>query len=193
MNNSWLTDYVKQTREDVVEKSKKAAKDATEEFLKLEEEKTKKIYYSVIDYFYNSYERKMYVPRETLYGEDFAEIRKKGKKVIINFHPEVFISRTGYNGENGLYTTVFLQGWHGGTNKYGGMKYPVGKFKDESPYYYNGEYKPYDDIRYKWVPAVQAPISPYDDFVNRFNKYQDTEFEEDVTRIINKHIDRIFD
>lgn len=189
----FLQDYVSKLEEDQTKKTVKACNDAIEEFLLQFIKKMKVEYKKAIDNFYNGYDRKMYNPRGTLYKDSFFEIGVIGTAVYTEFHPEVFPARDGYTSEkDGIYVTVFKEGWHGGANKYGGMKYPVGRFKkDETPRYYDGEYRPYDDVRYLWTPATKASISPYNDFLNRWNYYQDYEFDDDLNKILQKHLDKI--
>lgn len=191
----FIEDYVDEVENELIEESKKKVATAMEEFFSIEIEKTKELYHNVIDDFYDdvNFERKMYIPRGTMHSDAFAKFTTNGKRIDINFHPEVFVSRTGYSGEDGLFKTVFEEGWHGGKRgKSGDMKYPIGKFKKgTAPYYYNGVERPYDDIKYGWSPAVRADISPYDDFIKRWDNLQDTVFEKDLNEIISKYFDML--
>ena len=93
----------------------------------------------------------------------------------MDFHPELFDSRTGYTGEKGLYKTVFKEGWHGGAKHNGGMFY-----RTPIPYF-----------KYWGKEATRSSMSPYEKFKERWYKYEDTTFESDLRRILNKHIDKI--
>lgn len=184
---SWLTDQVDEAKKDIERRVKEITAEASEEFFKLEKKKTEDIYRDVIDDFYNSYDRKFYKQDESLYN--LLECTTDNKKLILDFHPEKISMRNGYSGENGLYTSVFKEGWHGGSGKNGRKSYPVAIYDGEyKPY--DGAVAPYDSYGYKWVPAKRAKISPYDDFVKRWNDFQYGEYEEDFYRIFKKHFDK---
>lgn len=185
----WLTDYVDEIMDDTKKKFEKAVDDASKEFFKLEKEKTEKIYKNTIDDFYNSYKRKYYKPNKSLYK--LLKCETDNKCLIINFHPEKIVSRTGYSGEDGLYTSVFKEGWHGGSGNKNGKSYPVAVYEGGKYFPYDGIVKPYEDRYYDWIPAKQADISPFDDFKKRWDDFQNSEFEEDANRIFNKHLDKI--
>ena len=52
--------------------------------------------------------------------------------------------------------------------------------------------KCWDDLKsFIWQSAVKAPISPLQDFKNRFDEYQDGEFESDFRKIWEKYSSRI--
>ena len=95
----------------------------------------------------------------------------------MNFKPEKFPSRTGYTGtgKDGLYQTVFKEGYHGGASHNGKMLYRT----------------PYPYYTYWGSAAEQASISPLEDFRQRWYHYEDTEFEADLNKTINKYINMI--
>lgn len=184
----WLTDQVNEMMNEDKKKFEEAVANASEEFFKLEKEKTEKIYENVIDDFYNSYDRKYYKQRGSLYH--LLECTTDNKRLTLDFHPEKISARNGYSGKDGLYASVFKEGWHGGSGKGDKKSYPFAVY--ENKYVpYDGVVKPYDSHEYKWVPAKKADVSPFDDFVDKWNDFQDGEFEEDLRYIFNKHFDRI--
>lgn len=188
--SSFYESYIKKLQE----KANKAVKEAQEksysEYFDVAEKKIRAMYKDVINDFYNSYPDSFYEKHKGRRGSlyNLLQTKKTTDYLSIWFDPSLISYRNGYAGEKGLYTTVFREGWHGGANKYGGMKYPVGRFKkDETVRYYDGEYHPYDDIRYLWTPAKKASISPLQDIKNRIDKYQETEYQKDYDEIWNRN------
>ena len=188
--SSFYESYMKDLQEKAQEAVKDAQKKAFSEYFDVAAKKIRTMYEDVINDFYNDYPDSFYEKHKGRRGSlyNLIQTKKTSEYLSIWFDPSLISYRNGYAEENGLYTTTFRQGWHGGANKYGGMKYPVGRFeKDEVVRYYDGEYKPYDDIRYLWIPAKQAPISPLQDIKNRIDQYQEEEYQEDYNKIWNKH------
>lgn len=185
----WLTDYIDDMIADDKRRFDQAIEDAKKEFFDLEQKKVKKMYEEVIQNFYSSYNRKYYVPRESLYH--LLECTTDYKRLIMDFKPEMITSRNGYAGEDGLYKTVFKEGWHGGSGKTGAKSYPFKSYNEGEYVAYNGDPEPYSEKPYYWIPAKRAEKSPLDDFTEKWNKFQDTEFEDDANRIFNKHFDKI--
>lgn len=182
----WIDDYIANLKKEAESKIQEALKETKKEFLPLCEKKIKAIYHSVIEEFYFGYNRSFYKPRGSLY--DLLECKSDDEYVYISFNPSKITSRTGYSGENGLYQSVFREGWHGGAKFGDGAYYPWRK----PPTPYDGAYKPWDDLKsFIWQPAVKAPISPLQDFKNRFDEYQDGEFESDFRKIWEKYSSRI--
>lgn len=174
-NSNWLTDYVEDITNDTVEKMQDAVEDFKKEFFPLQVENVKEIYREVISDFYNeiSENDRTYMPRGSLYR--LFSCTTNYKCLNMDFHPELFKSRTGYAGEDGLYTTVFKEGWHGGARHNGGMFY-----RTPIPYF-----------TYWGKEATRSSMSPYEKFKERWYLYEDTTFESDLRRILNKHIDKI--
>lgn len=123
--------------------------------------------------FYASYPYPIYDRRESLYK--LFNIERKGNTLKYWFDPSKISSRTGYTGENGLYTTVFKEGWHGGANHDGIMRY-----RTPIPYYTH------------WgKEAIQAPISSYDMFETLKEDYERNGFKKDYRNILVRQLNNI--
>ena len=169
-NDNWLTDYIEDIMSDNKKRFEEAVKKTKREFFPLEVKKVEELYRQVADDFYSDYsERKFYKPRGSL--KNLFNIKTDYENLYMDFDPTKIPSRTGYVGEDGLYNTVFREGWHGGANHEGKMLY-----RKPVPYY-----------RYWGREAVRTSISPLDDFDKRWDKYQETEFVDDLNRIFDKH------
>lgn len=178
-------------------KAKEAVKDAQKkafsEYFEIADKKIREIYKSVITDFYRDYTPPRFYDRrgslynliQTQHGDDYLQV---------GFNPSKISYRNGYAGEDGLYETVFRQGWHGGAMVHGSMLYPIGKYEDGKPRAYDGTYKdgvykPYEDeyYKYSWTVANKAAISPLDDFKKRLDAYQESEYQQDYEEIWNKY------
>jgi hypothetical protein len=157
------------------QQAQKAVQEAQEktfsDFFAVAEEKVKKIYYETISDFYSDYSPLYYERDYSLYN---LLITKKGKGYLsMSFDPALIASRTGYSGEDGLYNTVFREGWHGGA-----MDYNTGymRWRKPVPYY-----------KYWGRNASHSNISPLFDFRQRINDYQKYEYQNDYIKIWNKN------
>ena len=179
-----------QKKAEIVVKEKQ--KEAMKDFFEVAETKIKKIYKSTIDTFYGSYNPHFYDRTGNLYY--LFQTKRTDDYLSIWFDPSKISYRNGYSESSnsdgvkgGLYDLIFRHGWHGGALVNGSMLYPVGKengsFKAYDGTYKDGRYKPYEEISYKWAPAVKASISPLDDFKIRLDKYMDTEWQTDYDKI----------
>ena len=195
--SSKQSDFYKSYMETLQKKAKKAVSKAQEktfeEYFEVADTKIRDIYKKTIIDFYQDYTPPRFYDRR---GSLFNLIQtKRGSDYLsIWFDPSKISYRNGYAGEDGLYETVFRQGWHGGAMVRGSMLYPIGKYEDGKPRAYDGTYKdgyykPYEDENYKysWTVANKAAISPLDDFKKRLDKYQKTEYQEDYEKIWNKN------
>ena len=189
-------DFYKSYMSKLQTKSKEAVKDAQKkafsEYFEVADKKIREIYKSVITDFYRDYTPRFYDRRGSLYnliqtkcGDDYLQV---------GFNPSKISYRNGYSGEDGLYETVFRQGWHGGAIVHGSMLYPIGKYEDGKPRAYDGTYKdgvykPYEDedYKYSWIVANKAAISPLEDFKKRLDAYQESEYQQDYEEIWNKY------
>ena len=182
----WIDDYITNLKKEAEEKIQDALKETKKEFLPMSEKKIKNIYHSVIEDFYSGYNRHFYTPRGSLYN--LLECKSDDEYIYISFNPSKIASRTGYSGEDGLYQSVFREGWHGGAKFGEGAYYPWRK----PPTPYDGAIKPWENLRpFGWGSAIKSSISPLQDFINRFNEYQDGEFESDFRKIWDKYSSRI--
>ena len=196
-------DFYKKYFEKLQAKAKEAVinaqKDAFAEYFEVADKKIREIYKNTITDFYNSHKPSFYNSRGSLYK--LLQTEKTEDYLSVWFDPSKISYRNGYAESSksdgvsgGLYDLVFRQGWHGGAMVNGAMLYPVGRFENGKPraydgIYNNGHYKPYADetYTYGWTPAKKAPISPLDDFIQRIDKYQKTEYQKDYEKIWDKH------
>ena len=169
----WLSSYIEEITADTVKKIENAVDKAKAEFFPRQVKKVNEIYKEVALKFYNNKPERIYDPRGSLYN--LFDCKTDGECLIMNFRPEKFPSRTGYTGKDGLYQTVFKEGYHGGAEHDGKKLY-----RTPIPYY-----------TYWGSQATIAPISPLEDFRQRWYHYEDTEFEADLNKTINKYINMI--
>lgn len=165
--------YIKELKEKVKQQKKDILKQTSTEFFELLSTKIRNMFEITIIHFYSSYSPKFYKRRDSLfnllkidYGNDYFE----GE-----FIPEKIISRTGYKAEDGLYDTVFRQGWHGGA-------------KHNGSYYWR---KP-DPCYNRWGrQAIKAQFSPLQIFNALLDDYKAKEIQEDWNKLYNKNISKI--
>lgn len=200
MGNDNLESWFENDRKKRREKFNRVVDNTKKEFFPMQEKKIKKIYKSVIDDFYADYKPHFYNRRDNGRLYKLLKCRSDTEHIYMSFDPSEISYRNGYAGEDGLYRTVFVEGWHGGAMIGNSMLYPVG-YEGEKIKTYDGTYRykeslgkevysPYEDdnIKYGWIEANRAPISPLDDFNKRFDDYQDTEFEEDFKDLFDKNL-----
>lgn len=144
--------------------------------------------------FYRDYEPRFY-NRRTQNGLSHLLFTEKGKDYFQYwFDPEVMPYRNGYAGENGLYKTVFKEGWHGGANLDGNMLVPYRTNYSDGSYStiaYDGISKsstrtyerPYEYSKARWQPAVKAEISPYENFLKQKEEYEKKQLNIDYQEI----------
>lgn len=126
--------------------------------------------------FYASYPHPIYDRRGSLYN--LFNIKREGDTLKYWFEPSEITYRNGYGGEDGLYTTVFKEGWHGGANINGEMLVPY----RIPPQIYDGDKRPYLNGKAKWKPAVRS-LSPYDAFIALKEDYERNGFRKDYRDI----------
>lgn len=188
--NTFYQSYMKKLQEKAKEAVHEAQKKAFSEYFTVAEKKVKTIYSETIDDFYNSYPNPFYHRRGSLY--DLIQTKKTDDYLSIWFEPSLISYRNGYAGEYGLYDQIFRQGWHGGANIGGKMLVPW----TAPSVVYNGMYSPWDSpkpwqqnpgTKHGWEQAERAPIAPLQDFKNRLNQYQKTEYQKDYDKIWDKY------
>ena len=130
----------------------------------LVEDKLTEFYNTAVLNFYNSYPDRIYDPRGSLYN--LFRIKREGKTVKYWFEPSEIPSRTGYDEEDGLYTTVFKEGWHGGAMHDGVMRY-----RTPIPYYTY------------WGKEATQTLSAYDMFIDLKEDYEKHGFKKDYHAI----------
>lgn len=188
--NNYYQDYIDKLQNKAREAVKEAQKNTFTEFFEdVAPKKIREIYNDVITKFYEDYHPTFYDRRGSLYK---LLTLKSGKDYLdIGFDPSKISYRNGYNGEDGLYTTVFREGWHGGANIEGKMLIPW-----VSPYAkYDGDYKPWKDFDtsglvlgkdYGWKNAHRS-IPPLLSFKQALKDYEKTEYQQDYEKIWNKY------
>ncbi|MFR7913736.1 hypothetical protein [Eubacterium ramulus] len=186
----YISNYEKKLIEDIEKKIEKEKPKVTDDVLNLVDDKLNEFYDKSISTFYGDYSPVFYSRKGTGGMSDMFKTKKEGTSLSFWFDEHQMVSRTGYSGEDGIYKTVFIEGWHGGSGKNGNMSYPVA-YEDGSPKPYNGKYKPYDDCRYGWVPAARAPISPYNNFIDQKENYEKNGFRKDYRDIWISHLKNI--
>lgn len=155
-----MSNYEKQIINNVKEQVKRITPTVEDKVLTLVENKLNYFYKISVMEFYNSYHPEFYVRRDSLYN--LFRTKREGNNLLFWFEPSELSSRTGYADENGLYTSVFKNGWHGGAMHDGVMRY-----------------RTYTD----WGrPAVQT-MSPYDMFIALKEDYEKHGFKKDYKNI----------
>lgn len=156
--------YEKQIINNIKEKIEKETPNIENKVLNLVENKLIEFYRISVLEFYNSYPNPIYDRRGSL--ENLFRTKKDGNTLRYWFEPSEIPSRTGYIGEDGLYKTVFKEGWHGGAMHDGVMRY-----RTPIPYY-----------TYWGKNAVQT-LSPYDMFTALKEDYEKNGFKKDYRNI----------
>ena len=191
--SDFYSSYIDKLKQKAKEAIIDAQKKTFSEYFELADKKIRDIYEKTIDDFYQDYSNPhVYSRRGSLYK--LIETEKGDDYLDVWFEPSKISYRNGYAGEDGLYTTVFREGWHGGASIGGSMLYPVGKSENGSPRTYDGtykdgRYKPYEDenYRYSWTVANRSSIPPLIDFKQRIDEYQKSEYQEDYNKLWNKN------
>jgi len=172
-------DYINKMKEraqeiadQVLECMNEATQRASDRYIELVDERIQECFRDAVAAFYDNYQPKYYDRNESLY--DILDTELTGESYWISFHPENMTPyRTGYTGEDGLYQTVFKEGWHGGA-AYGEDHPSPGVPHWRTP---EGIY------RYWGRRAAKAADSPFDDFKYRLQDYADGLAHEDFQRI----------
>ena len=172
-----------------------AYEDTREEYYDFLEQKLKKNYKRIIDVFYDAYTPSFYDRRGSLYNLLVIEKDKNG--IDVGFDPSKISRRDGYNGKDGLYTTVFLQGFHGGAYIPGANKFLVPW--TAPPIEYNGSSTPWNPspwserigVSHGWQSATRtvAPYRLWKSFIDGYNRGQ---YQKDFDIILNKNINKYF-
>ena len=163
-------------------------------------------YNRIIDKFYGSYTPKFYKRRNSKkYGSskkgslyDLICFEIKDGYFTYGFDETKISRRDGFNGVKGLYTTVFIQGYHGGAFIPDAKKFLV---PWTYPYYkYNGDSEPWDpkpwevgDEKYKhgWSRAVRT-TSPYRMFISYIDWYNSGQYQKDFEYIFYRNYAKYF-
>lgn len=158
-----MSNYEKAIINDIKKKVEKETPKIENKVLDLVENKLMNFYQISVMQFYNSYPNPIYDRREEgLYN--LFKTKRDGNILRYWFEPSEFPSRTGYTGEDGLYKTVFKEGWHGGAMHDGIMRYRTGAYFSE------------------WgKPAVQT-LSPFDMFTALKEDYEKHGFKKDYKK-----------
>lgn len=160
-----MSSYEKEIINNVKKKVEDVTPSVEDKVLDLVENKLTEFYKISVLQFYNNYPNPIYDRRGSLYN--LFRTKRDGNTLRYWFEPSEISSRTGYTGEDGLYTTVFKEGWHGGAMHDGVMRY-----RTPVPYYT------------RWgKSAVQAPFSPYDMFIALKEDYEKRGFKKDYRNI----------
>ena len=134
--------------------------------LNLVENKLNLLFELSIIKFYSSYTPLFYTPRRnSLYN--LFHVKRGDSYLEYWFDSSQITSRDGYAGEDGLYTTVFKEGYHGGAKHDGEMLW-----RKPVPYYTS------------WGrSAERATISPYDMYITLKEDYEKHGFRTDFKNI----------
>lgn len=159
-----MSNYEKTIINNIKQKVEKETPKIEKKVLDLVENKLTEFYKISVLEFYNSYPNPIYDRRGSL--DNLFKTKREGNILRYWFEPSEITSRTGYAGEDGLYTTVFKEGWHGGAMHDGVMRY-----RTPIPYYI-----------YWGKPAVQT-LSPFEMFTALKEDYEKRGFRNDYKNI----------
>lgn len=180
--NSYFIEAIKERER---QKGRTALERASRDILGIINEDINKMFSESVSAFYSDYAPRVYERRNGGKGSmyDILSTRTDNSSPV----PSLIITmdesgmggyRSGYKGEDGLFTTVFIEGWHGGAEREG---YADKKFwrTPVNGYYMWGE------------EADRADISPYDDFVNKVTAAAEGEWTQKYHALIKKHRDAL--
>lgn len=170
-----ISDLEKKTIENIKKRIDEETPKVEEKALNLVERKLNEFYEISVLNFYNHYKPKFYQRRGDGSLYNLFRTKRNGTKLDYWFEPSEITSRTGYDGEDGLYKTVFKEGWHGGAKHDSVMRY-----RTPVPYYI-----------YWGKEAVRAPFSPYDMFIALKEDYQNNGYERDYKKLWVDHLNSI--
>ena len=160
-----MGNYEKQIISNIKQKVENETPKIENKVLDLVENKLNEFYKISVMNFYADYPHPIYDRRGSLYN--LFHTKRDGNTLRYWFEPSEITSRTGYGGEDGLYTTVFKEGWHGGAKHDGVMRY-----RTPIPYY-----------TYWGKEAVRSQFSPYDMFIALKEDYEKRGFRKDYKNI----------
>lgn len=168
-----MSNYEKNIINNIKESIERETPKIENEVLDLVENKLTEFYKISVMSFYNSYPNPIYERRGSLYN--LFKTKREGNTLKYWFEPSEFPSRTGYVGEDGLYTTVFKEGWHGGAMADDGVM----RYRTPIPYYTH------------WgKEAVQSQFSPYETFIALKEDYEKHGFKKDYRNIWIKNLNK---
>lgn len=160
------------------------------------EKRVHSIFDEVVDEFYGDYNPRFYDRNEHNGMRNLLRTEVTNSTFSYWFDETQLAYRNGYSGEDGLYETVFRQGWHGGANIGGDMLVPYRTDRNKNPIAYNGNgvntwssakwQSPYEKYRSRWQKAKRAPISPLDNFIKKKKKYEKTDLQQDAQQAWNE-------
>lgn len=159
-----MSNYQKELVNNLKKKIDEVTPSVEKRVLDLVENKLTEFYNAAVLKFYNSYPNRIYDPRGSLYN--LFRTKREGKTLKYWFEPSEIPSRTGYAEEDGLYTTVFKEGWHGGARHDEVMRY-----RTPIPYYTY------------WGKESTQTLSAYDMFIDLKEDYEKHGFNEDYRDI----------
>lgn len=176
LNKSWYERRMEKLQDAGRAAARRVAIDAWADVLVIAEGKLKKMFEEAVDRFYADYTPgsfwdvkddnggHAYDRNYSLYDIYKLEITQANNNPDMQSFYEEFDNeemtpfRSGYNGEDGLFETVFIRGWHGGATKGG-----TSNFFWRIPY-------PYYTMWFKSA-AERAYPSPYEDFTKHADEY----------------------
>ena len=161
---------LRQEQEEIKKRAEAAAKRASKRYVDYDIQRRKDIMEKVAEGFYKGYSPKYYARRGSLYN--LMRVTRLGDdEWEIDFDPSKMTYRNGSGGENGLYNTVFRNGYHGGApSGPGHPKNGVPMWRYPYPTYVN------------WGKAATQSASPLSEFL----KLDDEETEEDASNVFRR-------
>lgn len=159
-----MSNYEKEIINNVKKSIEEETPKIEKKVLDLVENKLSDFYKISVMEFYNRYNPDYYVRRNSLYN--LFKTKRDGNILRYWFEPSEFPSRTGYIGEDGIYKTVFKEGWHGGATHDGVMRY-----RTPVPYYTY------------WGRQAEQTLSPFDMFTALKEDYEKHGFKKDYKNI----------
>lgn len=174
------------TKRLVMQAADHANKQMNNEFKTYRDKRIQEIFKEAIDHFYDDYTPMYYTDRTgSLY--DVMDLKYRDGHVVRMDYNVGRMSgyRSGYNGEDGLFTDVFMHGWHGGADHISADKAALfGQHPNEGVPYWRTPPPKFP----RWGrPAAVAEISPYEEIEEKLTDADDTEFPDKANEIFNRH------
>lgn len=192
-----LDEVVKKKIKKMEESVKLCEPKITQRLLTLVDIKLHSFFDTAIAEFYAGYSPRFYKRRNNGSMKNIFKTEIKNTKLYFWFDPDLMPYRDepiGY--KNGLYHTVFKEGWHGGAQfNNSDALYPW----RQPPIEYNSSYdesssrrKPWSDIKKsKWEIAEKEAISPYERYISLKEDYEKNGYQKDAKIIITEEFEKV--
>lgn len=181
--------YTEQLKKRLHELGNRAVKKATHDLFGYMEIEIGMIFRDIVDEYYADYSPLFYNRNESLYNILITGRSENpdNPTMFIELDPGMMTGyRSGYQGGDGLYDTVFRKGWHGGADKdKNGMHPDEGTPYYRTPYpYHEGDTTGYWNWGYEADRMKEAPIVM---FANRLQEAASGRFADEYKRLIQQN------